>query len=235
MSNSYFQFKQFAVWHNECAMRVGTDGVLLGAWTKVSDVKNVLDVGTGSGLIALMIAQRNMDADITGIELDKSAALQAQKNINNSPWKRRINIIYGDYKRFVANKKFDLIVSNPPYFSDSLKSPENERNTARHTDNLQYDDLIYKSAALLTSNGQLSIIIPTVVKDIVKEIASNCHLYLTRQTDVRTVAGAVPKRTLLNFSFNESECDRGDLTIELSRHVYTKEYIDLTKDYYLNM
>lgn len=216
-------------------MKVGTDGVLLGAWTNASNAKNILDVGTGTGLVALMIAQRNKQAFITGIEIDKNAVSQAQENINNSPWKDRISILYNDYKRFNSNEKFDLIVSNPPYFSHALKSPVNKRNTARHIDNLSYNDLIVKTASLLSPTGQFSLIIPADIKDTVKELASNCHLYPFRQTNVHTTIGVLPKRTLLSFSFNESECDVNDLTIELSRHVYTKEYMELTKDYYLNL
>lgn len=235
MPNPYFQFKRFTVWHDKCAMKVGTDGVLLGAWADVSHARKILDIGAGTGLLSLMMAQRNESADITAIEMDKNAVLQAQENVARSPWKDKINVIHADFKKYVFHETFDLIVSNPPYFSDSLKSGNNQRDMARHTEELTYEDLICKSASLLNPNGLFSVVIPADVMERVISIAENNHLYSIRRTMIHTTPNAIPKRVLLAFSFQDKVCETDELTIELSRHTYTEEYIELTKDYYLKM
>ena len=139
MSNLCFEFKQFTVWHDKCAMKVGTDGVLLGAWANVESAKHILDVGTGTGLIALMLAQRTVQADVTAIEIDSMAAIQARENIAHSPWKNRITLFNCDFRYFHDDLKYDLIVSNPPYFVNALKCLDKQRNMARHTDLLYYE------------------------------------------------------------------------------------------------
>ena len=144
MSQPFFQFKQFTVWHDKCAMKVGTDGVLLGAWTPVESSARILDIGTGTGLVALMLAQR-CSASVIALEIDGKAAQQAAENITRSPWGSRIEVVCQDF-RLYSNKnnslKYDTIVSNPPYFTDSLKCPDSQRNTARHNDNLSYEELL---------------------------------------------------------------------------------------------
>ena len=133
MSNPYFQFKQFTVWHDKCAMKVGTDGVLLGAWASVQNAHKILDVGTGTGLVALMLAQRSLpDADIIALEIDEAAAGQARENVTRSPWKERVEVVQTDFRDYQSSDKFDVIVSNPPYFVDSLECPDQQRNAARH-------------------------------------------------------------------------------------------------------
>lgn len=234
MSNPYFQFKQFTVRHDKCAMKVGTDGVLLGSWTDVSAARNILDVGAGTGLVSLMIAQR-CAASITALEIDADATCQALENVNHSPWRDRIEVVQADYKEFLPEYKFDLIVSNPPYFSESLKCPDKQRTTARHTDVLTYPDLIAKTASILHQNGKFSLIIPSDTLAIVKEVACTNGLYPCRQTNVHTKPDVPSKRTLVTFSFKEVVPRIDDLVIELSRHVYSKEYIELTKEYYLKM
>ena len=140
MPNPYFQFKQFTVRHDKCAMKVGTDGVLLGAWAPVQDVKRILDVGAGSGLISLQLAQRNPEAVITSVEIDPAAAAQAQENIQSSPWSNRMEVVCCDFRKYHPEDKFDLIVSNPPYFVDALRCPDNQRCMARHTsEHSRYD------------------------------------------------------------------------------------------------
>ena len=158
MSNSYFQFKQFTVWHDKCAMKVGADGVTLGAWADVSDVKSVLDIGCGSGLIALMIAQRS-EAGITAIDIDGQSIEQTKENTGNSPWSERIKTVHASLQQFAANSDvlFDLIVCNPPYFNNSLKSPSESRTMARHTDTLSYTDLI-TNAGKASSNLRIKCI-----------------------------------------------------------------------------
>lgn len=235
MPNPYFQFKKFTVWHDKCAMKVGTDGVLLGAWANISNAKSVLDIGTGTGLVALMIAQR-CSSEILAIEIDKNAVNQAIENKERSPWKERISIQHTDFKTFSCDKRFDLIVSNPPYFSDSLLSPDTRRNAARHTNGLSYYELIEGVSGLLSSKGEFSLIIPADTLDKIKEIGTVFNLYPIRQTNVLPKPDSMPKRVLVTFSFNNIiNTETNELVIELSRHQYSEEYISLTKEYYLNM
>ncbi|WP_294630760.1 tRNA1(Val) (adenine(37)-N6)-methyltransferase [uncultured Bacteroides sp.] len=236
MSNPYFQFKQFTVWHDKCAMKVGTDGVLLGAWTSVGNARRILDVGTGTGLVALMLAQRSLqDAEIVALEIDEVAALQAEENAARSPWRERIEVIRADFKDYQSSDKFDVIVSNPPYFVDSLECPNRRRNAARHNDSLTYEELLAGVSELLAEDGAFTIVIPTDVTDKVKTIASANRLQAVRQLNVVTKLGGAPKRTLITFAFSCRECVVEELLTEVSRHQYSEEYVALTREYYLKM
>lgn len=235
MSNPYFSFKKFTVYHDLCAMKVGTDGVLLGAWANVADSRKVLDIGTGTGLLALMVAQRNEKANITAIDVDKQAVKQAKNNVFLSPWSNRIEVVQADATIFESPVLYDTILSNPPYFVDSLKGPDEQRNTSRHSDALPAWKLINKVAELLTLEGSFSMIIPFEQTDGFVDYARLVGLYLSRHTQVSTRIGLSPKRSLLEFKKTFSEVKMDELTIELSRHVYTEEYIHLTKDFYLKM
>jgi tRNA1Val (adenine37-N6)-methyltransferase len=234
MPNPFFQFKQFTVRQDRCAMKVGTDGVLLGAWTHAMDAKRMLDVGTGTGLVALMLAQRTA-AQILGLELDCEAATQAQENFNASPWSDRLNAQCADFLKFYSEEKFDLIVSNPPYFEQSLLSPNLQRTNARHTQTLTYETLVSKASELLSDCGRISLILPADKEGLLVDIAKRNALYLSRKCVVIPKPDALPKRVLLEFSKIETEFEVTDLVIELARHQYTPEYIALTKDYYLKM
>ena len=235
MPNPYFAFKQFTVRHDRCAMKVGTDGVLLGAWTDLSHSRRILDIGTGTGLIALMLAQRCMDARITAIDLDSAAVEQAQENIQASPWKDRIEALQQDICTYHPNGTFDTIVSNPPYFIDSLKCPDGQRSTARHTDTLDADRLIGKVSELLTSDGRFSIILPAEQTEDLIRVAGEKGLHPSRQTWVITRPGLSPKRILMEFRKIPVTLQPNELVIELERHVYSEEYIALTKEFYLKM
>lgn len=235
MPNPYFQFKRFTVFHDRCAMKVGTDGVLLGAWTDVSTSQRILDIGTGTGLIALMLAQRNATAQITAIDIDEAAVEQAKENIASSPWKNRIEVTQQDVCCFSSNRLFDTIVSNPPYFNQSLKGPDSQRNTARHTDSLDSSQLLEKVAEILHPEGRFSIIIPSDQTDEIIRIAATYGLHPSRQTDVITRPGLPPKRALLAFQKTKGICHKNELVIELERHVYSEDYIALTRDFYLKM
>ena len=235
MPNPYFAFKQFTVRHDRCAMKVGTDGVLLGAWTDLSHSRRILDIGTGTGLIALMLAQRCMDARITAIDLDSAAVEQAQENIQASPWKDRIEALQQDICTYHPNGTFDTIVSNPPYFIDSLKCPDGQRSTARHTDTLDADRLIGKVSELLTSDGRFSIILPAEQTEDLIRVADEKGLHPSRQTWVITRPGLSPKRILMEFRKIPVTLQPDELVIELERHVYSEEYIALTKEFYLKM
>ncbi len=236
MSNPYFQFKQFTVWHDKCAMKVGTDGVLLGAWASVRNAHRILDVGTGTGLVALMLAQRSLpDANIVALEIDEAAAGQARENVARSSWKERIEVVQVDFKKYQSSAKFDVIVSNPPYFIDSLGCPDQQRNSARHNDSLTYEDLLAGVAGLLAEDGTFTIVIPADVADRVKMIASAKRMQAVRQLNVITKPGGIPRRTLITFSFANQKCIVEELLTEVARHQYSKEYVALTREYYLNM
>lgn len=234
MPNPYFQFKQFTVWHDKCAMKVGTDGVLLGAWSSVKNAQRILDIGTGTGLVALMLAQRS-NAFIVALEIDCAAAKQATENVVRSPWQDRIEVLQVDFKQYTSTTCFDVIVSNPPYFVDSLKCPDQQRNAARHNNELTYEDLFSGVSQLLSKDGEFTVVVPTDVSDSIKEVASNHSLYPCRQLNVITKPGLPPKRTLITFVFKKQECRTEELLIELTRHQYSKEYIELTREYYLKM
>ena len=165
MSNNYFKFKHFTIEQSDCAMKVGTDGCLLGGWFDCSDSKRILDIGCGTGLIAIMAAHR-CNAEITGIEIDTKAAQQARYNADNSPWGRQIEIICGDLTEYTTEERFDTIVSNPPYFVNSLKCDDTSRTLARHSDSLDCRTFFCKCAGLLSNNGHISIVIPC---DIMEE------------------------------------------------------------------
>lgn len=152
-----------------------------------------------------------------------------------SPWQDRIEVLQVDFKQYTSTTRFDVIVSNPPYFVDSLKCPDQQRNAARHNNELTYEDLFSGVSQLLSEDGEFTVVVPTDVSDSIKEVASNHSLYPCRQLNVITKPGLPPKRTLITFVFKKQECRTEELLIELTRHQYSKEYIELTREYYLKM
>ena len=230
-----FFFKQFKIYQDKTAMKVGTDGVLLGAWTNNSEKKLILDIGTGTALIAIMMAQKNSVAKITAIEIEENAFLQAKENIKNCPWSERINVFHTSLQKFKTNTKFDLIVSNPPFFNNSFQAKTKKRNQARHNDTLNFEILLEKSASLLASNGNASFIIPYSEKERFINIAEKQLLYPKRILNVKGNYTVNFKRVLIEFSFNKNTILEQDLVIEKSRHNYTKEYIDLVQEFYFKM
>ncbi len=236
MPNSYFKFKQFIIHQDRCAMKVGTDGVLLGAWANCEESKNVLDIGTGTGLIALMIAQRS-SAKIDAIEIDNEASEQAFENIEKSPWAERINVLNRSFQDFSESitQKYDLIVTNPPYFQNSLFAPDQKRTDARHNSNLQLEELLVGSKKLLNQDGFLSIILPYLEGNMFILKASEMDLYCVRQTKVLTKPNKEPKRLLLEFMKVKKPLVEQEMIIELNkRHEYSEAYKNLTKDFYLS-
>lgn len=235
MSNPYFRFKQFTIYHDQCAMKVGTDGVLLGAWAGVDQKANALDVGTGSGLVALMLAQRNNMLEVDALEIDASAAGQALENVRNSAFAKQISVHPVDFMSFVKTsmKKYDLIVSNPPFFSDSLRSPSSGRTAARHNDSLNLSDLIRSGAGLLTKKGTMALIYPIEYLGNILEISGLYGLSPSRICKVFPKPESLPKRVLIELSFGVAACEESELTIEVGRHVYTEEFKYLTRDFYL--
>ena len=183
-----------------------------------------------------MLAQRSLpDAKIVALEIDEAAAGQARENVARSPWQERIEVVQADFKKYRSSDKFDVIVSNPPYFVDSLECPDRQRAAARHNDSLTYEELLEGGNRLLAADGLFTVVIPTDVVDRVKAIASMNKLYAIRQLNVITKPGGIPKRTLIAFSFSNRECVIEELLTELARHQYSEEYIALTREYYLNM
>jgi tRNA1Val (adenine37-N6)-methyltransferase len=231
MSTGFFRFKQFVVHQEHCAMKVGTDGVLLGATTPVTDAASILDIGTGTGLVALMLAQRS-SAHITGIEIDEAAACQAEENVQASPWRERVDIICGDVRKVALAKQFDVIVSNPPFFDD-LHCPEVKRNVARHTMSLSYEELLLSVDRLLTSEGLFSVIVPASEASQMIEKALFHHLYLSHRLSIQTLLTKPVKRVILRFGRTLSQVMDESLVIEDSPGKYSEAFVALLHDYYL--
>ena len=214
-------------------MKVGTDGVLLGAWSKALE-GNVLDIGTGTGLIALILAQRTKTTLIDAIEMDAIASEEAQENFKNSKWNNRLTAIHSTIQNYHPLKKYAAIVSNPPFFINSTKAPNTIRNLARHTDELPFIDLITSVKRLLSETGIFSLILPVEEANQFILLATQNGLFLTRKCLLKPNPTKAPKRVLMEFSFTETNTLEETLTIETeNRHEYTKEYITLTKDFYL--
>lgn len=240
MSNSYFQFKQFTIQQDRSAMKVTTDGCLFGAWVaeevknQKSKIKNVLDIGTGTGLLSLMFAQKNPTAVIDAIEIDKDAFEQAKENIDVSPWKDRINIKHGDAKIFSFHKKYDRITSNPPFYENELKSPGNKKNIAHHSDDLSLNELLIVTKKLLADNGKFFFLFSYKRKQDIEE-ALNFHslfvhqLILLKQSTQHDyfriiIEGGLQKR---------DEVVTKEISIWDHQKQYTDEFTYLLKDYYL--
>jgi len=216
-------------------MKVGTDGVLLGAMTDCKKATKILDIGSGTGLISLMLAQRNDTAVITGIEIEKNAFLQSQDNFNNSKWSNRLSIIHTSLQNHSSETKYDLIVSNPPYFTGSTQANNQYRKLARNTNSLNFKELISKSKILLSKNGIFSVIIPFPRKEEFIKLALENNLFLSRVCNIKGTASSTEKRILMEFNHSKNTILQENLIIEKARHIYTDKYIDLCKDFYLKM
>lgn len=239
MANIFFSFKQFTVFQENCAMKVGTDGVLLGAWVDSDGKHRVLDVGAGTGLISLMIAQREPRVVIDALEIDHLAAVTAQVNFNLSPWGDRISCIEDSFNTFLGDchVKYDLIVSNPPYFENSVKAECEKRTIARHTDLLSFEELIRGAAQLLSLEGVLAMIYPIEADLKIQSLAQAAGFHCKRRTWVKGTETSAVKRVLAEFSNGilDAEIVESVLTIEMARHQYTEEYKELTRAFYLKM
>ena len=230
-----FSFKQFTIHQDLCAMKVGTDGVLLGAWARVAHCRRILDVGTGTGLVALMAAQRS-DAYVEAIDLDDGAVQQATDNVTASPWADRITIGKADVKEFSTPAMlFDAILCNPPFFERSLKSPDAARTMARHTDTLSFDELARHAARLLAPEGEFSVVIPyDRATDMIVSTAS-CGLFVSRRTVVYPVEGGKPKRILLAFTRQGESHVPTTLCLRDAARNYTSQYRELVEAFYLKL
>ncbi len=233
MEKGAFRFRQFTVCHDRCAMKVGTDGVLLGAWAHGG--KRILDIGTGSGLVALMMAQRFPDALVTGVEVESEAYKQACENVERSPFANRIDMVCGMIQDCSFSWKYDAIVCNPPYYKGSLRNPDKRRSMARHNDLLPFHDLFVSVSRLLSIKGRFSLVIPDVVVSEVMDEALFSGFFLSRKYDLRTKKNKQATRFLLEFSR-----ERVEMPESLEEVIYTDEntrsewYDQLTRDFYLS-
>ncbi len=234
-----FQFKQFSVEQDRCAMKIGTDGVLLGAWAPIENNPfSVLDIGAGTGIISLMIAQRSNAEQIDALEIDGEAYEQAVENFENSPWSDRLFCFHAGLDEFMdePEDEYDLIVSNPPFYTEDYQSGDEKRDLARFADALPFEDLVEATDLLLSENGIFAVIIPFKEEEKFIALAKDFDLFPTKITRVKGAPTAEIKRSLLAFSRNSIEnFPIDELVIETSRHIYTEEYISLTKDFYLKM
>ncbi len=243
MSNNYFKFKQFTVYQDKTAMKVGVDSVLLGSWTECNDAQNILDIGTGTGLLALMLAQKS-DAKITAIELENEAYEQACENVRNSKW-NNISIVHSSVQAYAeqTNSTFDLIICNPPYFHKSFAANDYQRNIARHDNNLTISVLVQCVSQLLSDKGSFYVIFPYDRKDELLSKAAERNLQAVKILAVRGNENKNPNRILVRFEFGKpisasnynKLCEEDVLSIRNSTlNQYSSKYRELTKDYYLN-
>ena len=237
MPQQTFVFKQFSIYQSKCAHKVGTDAVLIGSWAEVREAKNILDIGTGTGIIALMMAQKSK-AEIDAIDIEQGSFEQANDNASHSLWAKRIHIHQSSLQDFARHnpKKYDVIITNPPYFVDSSKAPDEERNHARHNDRLPFLDLINGVIHLLEPKGKFYIILPTKEAGDFKTLAEKKQLHLNKLLRVKTKStNQTEKRHIMLFSFEPEKFIEQTLSVENEgRHNYTEEYKSLTGDFYLH-
>lgn len=236
-----FKFKEFTIQQDKTAMKVGTDGVLLGAWCSVEDYPDsILDIGSGTGVISLMIAQRSDAMTIDAVELDESAYEQTVANFEASDWGDRLYCYNATFQEFAdeigeEEETYDLIVSNPPFYTDEFETEDKARNKARFTSSLSFEELILGVSKILSEKGKFSVIIPFKEEESFIKITKENNLFLNKICRVQGTEMSEIKRCLMEFSFIETEIKEEHLIIEIERHKYTEDYINLTKYFYLKM
>ena len=236
-----FKFKEFSIHQDQCAMKIGTDGVLLGTWSSIEKAPDsILDIGAGTGVLALMLAQRSHAELIDAIEIDDSAYEQCVDNFEQSPWGDRLFCYHASLEAFAQeledeDDRYDLIVCNPPFYSEDFKTDNSQRDLARFQDAMPFEHLLESVSKLLSKLGTFTVVIPFKEETRFTEIASKLKLYPNKVLHVKGHPTSEIKRSLIEFSFRESEKTIAQLIIETERHQYTKEYIELTKDFYLKM
>ncbi|RNC87767.1 MAG: methyltransferase domain-containing protein [Winogradskyella sp.] len=241
MSNP-FKFKQFSVLQDRCAMKIGTDGVILGAWTSVdNNPYSILDIGTGTGILSLMLAQRSEAPLIEAIEIDAEAFEQCSENFENSPWNDRLFCYHASLLEFVeeVDDKYDIIICNPPFYSENYKTKNASRNLARFEDALPFEHLVYAVSKLMSEHGLFSVVIPFKEEIRFLNLAQKAKLFPIRILHVKGNSESQIKRSLIEFGFIKKDTTsnpiKTELIIENGRHNYTEDYISLTKDFYLKM
>jgi tRNA1Val (adenine37-N6)-methyltransferase len=234
--NTTFRFKQFSIDHSGATMKVGTDAVLLGAWAKVDDARDLLDIGTGSGVIALMLAQRTMPhAHIDAVEISEGDAAQARHNVLNSPWPKKVDIHCTPIQEFNPGKKYDCIVSNPPYFINSYLPPDQRRTASRHTVSLSFHDLLDNTISLLKSSGTFNVILPETEGNEFIDLSRTKGLHPSRRCRFFAREGKAVERILLEFRTDMNECEETTLIHYSVGEEWTEEYKRLTRDFYLRL
>ncbi len=231
-----FRFKQFSVVHKESAMKVGTDGVLLGAWVAYSNPERILDIGTGSGVVALQMAQRFPDAHITGIEIDEKSAHEAAGNMRNSPWAERLRCLRQDIREYAgtANEKYDLILTNPPFFESDLPSRNVRLRQAKHHISLRFDELLDSIDNLLDDDGMFALIIPWDIRQKIMQLATQRNLFCRRELMIYPKASKNANRSILEFYRTKKDCIKENLYIYTEQNRYSAAYRNLCKEFYLN-
>lgn len=234
MSNKHFRFKQFLVKQERAAMKVGTDGVLLGAWVNPEGAEHILDVGTGTGLLSLMMAQR-CNARIDAVEIEEGAFSEAKINIENSPWSDRISVYHTDFNDFALknSRKYDMVVCNPPFFENSLNAPDKSRSSARHNISLTYSQLLKNSFQVLKPGGELNVIIPVDSYNNFCKDASAEGFYPRKCLFIKTSVNKPAKRVLLQLALTPGEVTEEEISIMDENGEYSVEYRELTNKYYL--
>lgn len=234
-SSTHFHFKQFSIGHDKCTMKVGTDAVLLGAWANLHNAVSILDIGTGSGVIAIMVAQRSSPTTrIDAVELEQLDANQAHENVLHSPWPEKIKIHHTSIQQFVTERKYDLILSNPPYFINSQEPPDKKRLQTRHTVALNFLDLLKVVKKMLSPDGTFHVILPRVEGLQFIDLALQYELFCTRQWSFRTRKEKPIERWLLEFSFHNTTHEEGEILLYESDTQWSATYKNLTKDFYLD-
>ena len=232
---SIFRFKQFIIHQEKAQMKVGTDSIILGSAIKIkSKYKHILDIGTGTGLLSLMIAQKSSNQDITAVEIDSNSYHQAKINIDKCKWRNKINLIHTDAKQLEIDIKYDLIICNPPYFSKSKQSIFTSKNTARHQVELTFKDLLNIWDKIGEDDSDFACIIPIIESKKLHKMVKSHGNYLTYYLEVRSNPNSNPKRAVMLFSKNKIETIKSELCIHNNEGGYSKEYINMTKDFYLN-
>jgi tRNA1Val (adenine37-N6)-methyltransferase len=236
---SIFQFKNFSVQQDKCAMKIGTDSVLLGAWCPVSNNPfSVLDIGAGTGILSLMMAQRTNAEQIDAVEIDENAYEQCVENFENSPWSDRLFCFHAGLDEFIdePEDEYDIIISNPPFYSEDYKTDNFQRDLARFQEAMPFEELIEAVDLLLSENGIFAVIIPYKEEEKFIDLCSKIEFFPVKVTRVKGTPTTEIKRSLLAFKRYElSTLTAEELIIENSRHSYTEEYIELTKDFYIKM
>lgn len=242
MGGNQFRFKQFTILQDRCAMKVGTDGTLLGAWVDLSGAEKILDIGTGTGLIALMLAQRSPQGlgilspvNIDAVEIDLNSSIQARENVERSPWSNRVKVENYSIQKYtdICQKRYDLIVSNPPFFENASKAAKRARTVARHTDFLSQVDLLQAAVKLLSETGKLAVIYPVEQAQNFQKMAEDFGLFCQRKLYVKPMPEIPTKRILMELSKNKLPLQENTLIIAAKQYIYTPEFITLIKDFYL--
>ncbi len=236
MSNSIFHFKQFDVHQEMCAMKVSTDAILFGSWAKCHNARNVLDIGTGTGILALMMAQKNPDAAIDAIEIDADSLLQAKENFARSKWNKSITAIHTSLQRFTNDKKYDVIISNPPYFINQLKAPDTRKSTAKHTNELSYQELVSGINRLLHDEGCTLLMLPYKNFDLIENELMKYNLFINETLTVFSVEGKTnPYLVLSKATRKHAAAINKTINIRNSDMSYSKDFRELTKEFYLSL